>query len=63
MSKKHDPIIHAAIIQAAATLASGIMMANATRGLGSTGYASAFAEALEAVETKYDAHLTKHHEK
>lgn len=66
MSKKqHDPIIHAAIIQAAGAIVSGIASNRGKRNItvGVETAADIFAEALELVEAKYDAHLAKHHEK
>lgn len=65
MSKKRDPIIHAAIIQAAASLASAVAINRGSGGFSASirGFEDDFAEALELVEAKYDAHLAKHHEK
>lgn len=64
MSKKHDPIIHAAIIQAAATLTAGVIQARAiTKIGGGSAIDEVFANTLEMVEKKFDAHLVKHAEK
>ncbi|MCI1439839.1 MAG: hypothetical protein LKH07_05135 [Acetobacter peroxydans] len=64
MSKKHDPIIHAAIIQAAATLAASVQQARAiAKTRSTTPIEEVFANALELVEKKFDAHLVKHGEK
>lgn len=63
MSKKHDPIIHAAIIQAAATITAGGMIARAARGALPQPAFDEFSAALELVEARYDAHLKSHNEK
>lgn len=65
MSKKRDPIIHAAIIQAAGAIASAVTINKGARdvSVGVESTADYFAEALELVEAKYDAHLAKHGEK
>lgn len=69
MSKKHDPIIHAAIIQAAATLTASYYAAR--KSLKETMYdgipyeddfGKRFAKMLEQVETRFDNHIRQHND-
>ncbi|MGO2957448.1 MAG: hypothetical protein ACTIDN_00215 [Acetobacter sp.] len=69
MSKKHDPIIHAAIIQAAATLTASYYAAK--KPLKESVFDSApteadlgnqFARMLEQVETRFDNHIRRHND-
>lgn len=65
MSKKHDPIIQAAIIQAAATLTETFWVANKPVERdrfppSEYDIANKFSLMLDEVEEKFDAHLDKH---
>lgn len=71
MTQKHNDVIHAALLESAATLTSAYYAGVVRTAMLHPDHettrkeevAGVFAEMLEKVERAYDAHLAKHNEK